>query len=423
MPIRLALLLVLLGVLVASVVSLGAVPLSLAPGRVSGLSLIALLPVLAGAVLDRLAGIARALARWSRNSWRATPAPPAEVVDDLYQRGLDARDAGRTGAALKTFQEIVRREPAHAEAHARLGELARERGDSQSALLHSLHALRGDERPVTALTAADAYRRAGRHDDAIALYRDVLGRDPDHLTALRRLRDALAELGRWAEAVPAQERLVKLASPEERAAEQVWLAGIHYELGAARLGRDDAAGAIAAFREALRARPDFVPAAVALGDAHLKAGDASQAVRAWERGIEAQPALPLLARVEQVYRAEGRPRRMIGLYEQAAARAPDDLALAVALGRVHFELSMLDEAAEQFEKVEVRAPDLPSVHAYLGAIFERRGQAREAFEEYRRALRLTSSFEWPYRCAACGASHAGWADRCPSCRQWNTLRA
>ena len=79
---------------------------------------------------------------------------------------------------------------------------------------------------------------------------------------------------------------------------------------------------------------------------------------------------------------------MIALYRYAAERMPDDLALAAALGRVYFELEMLDEAAEQFEKLEVRAPDLPVVHAYLGAVFERRGETRDAFEEYRRALRL-----------------------------------
>ena len=42
-----------------------------------------------------------------------------------------------------------------------------------------------------------------------------------------------------------------------------------------------------------------------------------------------------------------RPSRMIALYRNAAARAPDDLALAAALGRVYFELEMLDEATEQ----------------------------------------------------------------------------
>jgi len=159
-----------------------------------------------------------------------------------------------------------------------------------------------------------------------------------------------------------------------------------------------------------------------LSDAQLKAGDGREALRTWERALEAQPALPLLGRIEQLHRAEGRPTRMISLYKEAAARHPDNLAVAFGLGRVYFELAMLDEAAEQFEKMEVRAQELPSIHAYLGAIFERRGQLREALEEYRRALRFTESFDWPHRCVSCGAAHPRWVDRCPSCRCWNTSR-
>ena len=102
-------------------------------------------------------------------------------------------------------------------------------------------------------------------------------------------------------------------------------------------------------------------------------------------------------------------------------RAPDDLALAVALGRVFFELEMLDEAADQFEKVEVRVPGSPVVHALLGAVFERRGETREAFEEYRRALQLGHAFDWPHRCSACGAIGPMWQDRCAQCQRWNTL--
>src|SRR5207248_675829 len=139
------------------------------------------------------------------------------------------------------------------------------------------------------------------------------------------------------------------------------------------------------FRASLRIDRDFLPALVALGDAYEAAGDRREAVRAWERAAEMHPALPLLARLERVYRDEGRPSRMIALYREAAARAGDDLALAVALGRVYLELEMLDEAADQLEKVEVRAPDLPLVHAYLGAVFERRGDTAAAFDEYRRA--------------------------------------
>jgi Flp pilus assembly protein TadD len=113
---------------------------------------------------------------------------------------------------------------------------------------------------------------------------------------------------------------------------------------------------------------------------------------------------------------------MIALYRAAVERAPDDPALAVALGRVFFELEMLDEAADQFEKVEVRAPDLPAVHAFLGAVFERRGETRDAFEEYRRALRLAGSYDWPQRCVRCGATVPSWRARCAQCGRWNTFR-
>ena len=172
----------------------------------------------------------------------------------------------------------------------------------------------------------------------------------------------------------------------------------------------------------MRTDRSFLPAALALGDACETLGDHREALRVWERAAEVAPALPLLARLERAYRQDGRPSRMIALYREAIDRAPDDLALAVALGRVFLELEMLDEAADQFEKVEVRAPGLPAIHALLGAVFERRGETREAFEEYRRALQLGHAFDWPHRCEVCAAPAPTWQDRCAHCHRWNTLR-
>jgi len=236
-------------------------------------------------------------------------------------------------------------------------------------------------------------------------------------------RDALIERRRFAEALEIQARVVQAAPREERAAERTVLAGLHYEIGRERIEKDDRAGAISHLKNALRAQPDFVPAALLLGEAHLKAGEPREALRVWERAAEGpQPALPMLSRIEQLHRSEGRPTRMISLYQDALARQPDNLALAFGLGRVYFELAMLDEAAEQFQKMEVRAPELPLIHAYLGAILERRGEFRDAMEEYRRALRQSDRIEWPHRCAACGATHSRWVDRCPACRRWNTSR-
>ena len=199
-------------------------------------------------------------------------------------------------------------------------------------------------------------------------------------------------------------------------------AALLHEAGRTELAHGRPGAALGYFRGALRIDRDFLPALVALGDAYDAAGDRREAVRAWERAAETHPALPLLARLERAYREEGRPSRMIALYQDAVARAGDDLALGVALGRVYLELEMLDEAADQLEKVEVRAPDLPLVHAYLGAVFERRGEPAAAFEEYRRALRLGHAFEWPHACAACGAAFAGWRERCERCSRFNTVQ-
>ena len=236
-------------------------------------------------------------------------------------------------------------------------------------------------------------------------------------------RDALIDKRRWAEALAVQAQVVAAASRQERSAEEAILAGLHYEIGRERFERGELAGAIGSFKDALRLQPDFVPAALLLGEAHLKAGEPRDALRVWERAAEAVPsALPVLARIEERHREEGRPTRMISLYRTALDRHPDNLALAFGLGRVYFELAMLDEADEQFQKMEVRAADMPLIHAYLGAILERRGQYRDAMEEYRRALRLSESIQWPHHCAACGALHPRWVDRCSSCRRWNTSR-
>ena len=269
--------------------------------------------------------------------------------------------------------------------------------------------------------AAEA-RLAGRLEEAAVLYRAVRARRPGHVGALRGLRDLAADAHRWPEALEAEQALVDAVPAIERSDENEWLAAFHYEQGREDLAAGRLDGAIAHFRLAVRADRRFVPASLALGDALELTGDQREATRVWERAAEREPTLPVLARLERAYRIEGRPTRMIALYETAAARAPEDMALAVALGRVYFELEMLDAAADHFEKLEVRAPEFPVIHAFLGAIFERRGDTREAFEEYRKALRLAQGFTWPHRCLHCSASTPTWEDRCPRCGRWNSLR-
>lgn len=429
MPVRLGLLLVLLvvlflGALLAylTVFNPFRVGITLGPDLSYELPLMGVVggAFAAGACLVLLGALLRDVGRSFRDWKLARQAGRAERLADLYHRGLDAQLAGRTDAANEAYKELLSREPRHAEAHRRLAELARDRGDSEAALSHDLQALGSEERGDTLQTVAQDYRQLGRLEDALAAYRRLIQHEKDHTGALRAIRELTTTARRWEEALEVQERLLSLAGPEERVRELEWLAAIHYEIGKTRLAEGQLNDTRRHFTEAVRADWAFLPAHLALGDAWEQAGDRREAIRTWKRAAEVVPAPVLLRRLEQAYRAEGRPSLMISLYREALDRAPQDLALAFALGRVYFELEMLEEAADQFQKVEVQAPDLAPLHAFLGAIYERRGQAAQAFEEYRRALRLIQSFDWPHRCAACGAAQARWQDRCSLCRRWNT---
>src|SRR5207253_1725609 len=157
--------------------------------------------------------------------------------------------------------------------------------------------------------------------------RQAVERRKNDVRALRGLRDLTVEMETWLEALGVEERLIGIVAGAERSAETTWLATIHYELGRADTRGGRPASAIGHFKNALKAEPGFVPAALALGDALEAGGHAQEAI-----------------------------------------------------------------------------------------------ETREAFAEYRRALRLGDAFDWPHACTACGAPSPAWQDRCPRCRRWNTVR-
>ena len=134
----------------------------------------------------------------------------------------------------------------------------------------------------------------GRREDARRLFRQALERRRHDPGALRGLRRLAVDAGAWPEALSLAERTMAAVPANERSREAEWLAGIHYELGRAEMQRGQPAAATAHFRGALKADRAFLPAALALGEAHEAAGDHREAVKAWEQATERLPALPLL---------------------------------------------------------------------------------------------------------------------------------
>jgi Flp pilus assembly protein TadD/SAM-dependent methyltransferase len=211
----------------------------------------------------------------------------------------------------------------------------------------------------TELKNASAAARAGRYAEAIALYRRVLARSPEHAEATHFLGVCLVQSGHRDEGLALLERSVALAprntlyrqnfglllaeADDLPAAEAQFVHMLNLEkhhptahnyLGMVRqrLGRFDEASA--AYREALRLAPADAAAANNLGYCLLERGDVEGALEWLRRSIAAD------ARNAMAHSNLGNALRTQGDPEGAARSYRRALALAPRLANAHYNLAL-----------------------------------------------------------------------------------
>jgi tetratricopeptide (TPR) repeat protein len=129
----------------------------------------------------------------------------------------------------------------------------------------------------------------GRHEEAMAGYREALRLKPGFVDALINLGNSLTLLGRHEEAVACYREAIRRQPPGGDTRE---LAQLRYNLGIplAALGRQEEA--IASFSEAVRLQPDFVFAFINLGVSLVKLGRLGEATAAFREAIRLNPGVP-----------------------------------------------------------------------------------------------------------------------------------
>ncbi len=337
---------------------------------------------------------------------------------------LALRGRGVASAQRARLRERVRAEPNDVGALVRLGALCRAAGEIEEALQHHRRACELAPTNAEALQhLAQDYEAAGQPEaalEALERLREVL---PDDRWVLERLRDLLVRAERWEEAADAQAALlggVPAAGAAAAPGLQSWC-GLRVRAGQKALTAGNPREASAAAREVLRAAPDFTPAYLLLGEVYWRQGRPHRAMRQWHQAYEATGHTALLDRLERAYLEDNRPHRLIDFYHQALLRAPDDLRLRYRLATVCVRLEMVEEAAAHLEAVVREAPGFGPALSELADISRRRGQLAQALAYAQQALAASRAHLQAFRCAACGAAAAGWADRCAACGAWNTL--
>ncbi|CDX28664.1 Sulfotransferase [Mesorhizobium plurifarium] len=194
------------------------------------------------------------------------------------------------------------------------------------------------------------FHQAGRRQEAEALYRQVLGQQPNHAAALHFLGLLLHQTGRSEEGLDLIEQSVTL-QPEN--------ADFLNNMGTVMRDLGRVAAAIDFFRGAVDIRPDQLAARDNLGSSLTQLGQFEAAEEIY-RGTIGRNPFHVRARIglAETLQEAGRLDEAIKLFREALSIRPKDAELLYGLGVAMMEKGKLDEAADLARQALAIAPNM-----------------------------------------------------------------
>jgi len=270
---------------------------------------------------------------------------------NLLQEGLALHRRGALAEAASRYAEVLRADPANADANFYLGMLAYQHRRYAEAAELARKSLAADRRQARAhLLAGQALCALGRHEEALANFDRAVASVPDHAEIWLGRGNVLAELKRHDEALAAYDKALAL-KPDLADA---WLG--RGNIFRNRKRYDDS---LAAYDQALAFKPQLAAAWAGRGNLFLEL----------QRYGDALPA-----------------------YDKALGFSPDLAAAWIGRGNVLFELQRLDEALAAYDRTLALHPDLLAAWLGRGNVLFERKQCDEALAAYGKALALKSDF-------------------------------
>jgi tetratricopeptide (TPR) repeat protein len=226
--------------------------------------------------------------------------------------------------------------------------------------------------------------KAGRREDSLAEYKDVLELKPDFAEAQSNLGLLFFWKGDLASARDRYQRALGIR-PD--------MAAAHYNLGALLEKGGDLPQAEAEYRETLRLKPEYAEANNALGLVCAKEGKMAEATSCFAREIALNPSFAeshnnlgiILLNRGQDAAAEAR-------FREALRLKPEHADASNNLGVVLKRQGRLEEAGREYEKALRLNPLFVEALNNLGALLLSQGKLEEASSRFRRALEIQPDF-------------------------------
>ena len=318
---------------------------------------------------------------------------------DLYPDFLAARETlgdvllaeGHASEALDAYEQVLRLDANYPAIQERI---ARARALLEA---HDVTGIVGGRLKRRQMAFAEQIReaaqheRAGKRDQAEAIYRNILKADPEHVEASRLLAGVAAAHEQYREAIVFLRRAVELAPDYARA--WVDLANVQRQL-------EDYEAALETAHKVIELTPDKAEAHMLLAGILGAAGRYDEAIEVYERVLELAPdkAGALCGMAHHL--------KTIGRREDAVAAYRGSIAISATHAEAYWSLANLKTFRFEDHEVEamqalLEAHDLDDegraqVHNALGLEFEGRGDHDRAFDHFEQCnliRRRTESYD------------------------------
>ena len=295
-------------------------------------------------------------------------------IPEVLSRAVTAHQAGDLTAAARMYDEILQRNPGHADALHLSGLVAFQRGRADEALPLIEQAVRIDD--AQAMYHANLGRilqDLGRSTEAVRSYACAIDLEPETAVLRSDLAAALIALETYEEALAECERAIAL---------DAGLAEGHLNLGLVLLHTGDYEKAIASLDQAVHLAPGNAFAHFQQGVALQADGRNGGAAECYRRAVEIDPNLAEAhCNLGNILKDEGEFTQAVDEYRAAIAINANLAEAHSNLGVVLHELDNQKGALECFDRALELAPDDAEIHRNRAIVLLSMGRFSEGWRE------------------------------------------
>ncbi len=268
--------------------------------------------------------------------------------------------------AIEAYRATLVHDPKSALVRARLAAELVKVGNFAEARTFCVEAIALDGKYVDSyLLLAGIQVAAKEYDQAIETYRHALAVDAKSRDALLYLGVTLAEVGRTKEGETQLEKLVKLKDSSESNIDQ---SVAYYYLAKLYDQSNQRAKAIKAYGMALKKRPGFAKAALALSDAHIANHEVRLAYQVLEEAFAESRSSDLAERLAERHLEQNDYKGAVNYLETLVEDDPANENMKLRLALVYWQVQWLDKARNLLNDLHARYPASSEISYYLGEL-------------------------------------------------------